>query len=716
MRSEPISHVGIRSDAGQNSWESEPISPVGMHGDAGKNSWESAPFLSVGALRKELAHFGEQSLRQNILAELRMQLRQDLQEVFSNVLDSTSGATGGAAGRRTQSASNSVYRSSLRIRAGSLPDMVGENTVSFGASDGVQAPEGPAPSLKQCWRSTAHLTVPFDAENPPDRQSSSSETSAFYQSQEIECLRPHNHFFAAPPLAAGSMRISKQARKSEARVSRMTLTSPKERAQRKSALHTVARTFNSSSNLPDPCLSHGQTVRLSRELKCTTEASALKRIVYRSALFLENTVSLFIILNAIFMGVQTDYQARNVTEAVPRIFSGMEMFFCAIFTSELLLKLIAYRQRLFFMKDWSWNLFDSLLVAIQLIEVIGMLSAYHDTDEESRSTSPVGNLSFLRLLRALRLLRVLRLIRLLHFIGELAEIINNIYNCLRPFLWTVLLLLIIIYMLAIVFTQIVFAQRFEMRDSPSADWTVDDDLELEHWWGSVARSVFSLYKSILGGIDWDNVVQPLQDHIHPVVPGIIFSVYIAFTLLCMMNIITGTFVNSAMKSAENQKEREFVEFTRGMFKRIDEADVAVVTLSQFHELLEDVQFQYQLGLIGISDADARLLFTLLDKNASGEVEFDKLLANMLRLHQESKFMDIMKLMYVVEGQQQMFEGVNRQESPGRRETSRDSVSVMGSTASQSPRDKAKLSTTDTIPLIGHIQEVEVNDIVRPSLT
>jgi hypothetical protein len=128
----------------------------------------------------------------------------------------------------------------------------------------------------------------------------------------------------------------------------------------------------------------------------------------------------------------------------------------------------------------------------------------------------------------------------------------------------------------------------------------------------------------------------------------------------MMNIITGTFVQSAMQGAEKEKQKDFLESAQNMFTEVDPMDVAIVTRDQYDDMLEDPGFQHQLRLIGVSDMDARLLFRLLDQEGSGEVEFQKLIANMIRMHQGSKFMDIMKLMYVVEGQKRKFEGLTEQ--------------------------------------------------------
>jgi len=76
--------------------------------------------------------------------------------------------------------------------------------------------------------------------------------------------------------------------------------------------------------------------------------------------------------------------------------------------------------------------------------------------------------------------------------------------------------------------------------------------------------------------------------------------------------------------------------------------------------LQDHEFQHQLKTIQVTEREARMLFRLLDHENTGKVDLDKIIANTVRLHQSAKFIDIMKLMYVVEQQQQMFQELNEE--------------------------------------------------------
>merc|ERR1719213_659182 len=62
-------------------------------------------------------------------------------------------------------------------------------------------------------------------------------------------------------------------------------------------------------------------------------------------------------------------------------------------------------------------------------------------------------------------------------------------------------------------------------------------------------TIMTLYQSITGGIDWGDVASPLME-IHPVL-GFLFATYIAVAVLCVLNVVTGVFVENANKIVRN---------------------------------------------------------------------------------------------------------------------------------------------------------------------
>jgi len=424
----------------------------------------------------------------------------------------------------------------------------------------------------------------------------------------------------------------------DADVKRNGFATAKSGKRRLSALERMSKAPKKRSKLN----SFRRARTLNYEMFNTADSSWAQKMCSGIGKFLESSISIFILLNGIFIGVQTDYQARHVTETLPGIFPALEIIFCLIFTMELSIKLSLWRWKFFTMKGvWAWNCFDFFLVFFQIVEVIGLLAAEAQTP--SSATNPVGNVSFLRLLRILRLFRVLRLVRLLHFIGELAMIISSIANCFRALCWTVLLMFMMIYMVAIVITQVVLTHRVTLKNDGH-----EDSVDLKRWWGDLGQATLSLYQATLGGVDWEVVERPMRTEIEwgPLL-SIMFSLYIAFALLAMMNIITGTFVQSALQNAEHERIEDFRFIASDAFKNKDAGaeQYSHIQFDDFERTITDGGFSDWLKSMGIESADARLLFQLLDRDNAQVVDSEKLISNMVRLREGAKFMDIMKLMY-----------------------------------------------------------------------
>lgn len=372
--------------------------------------------------------------------------------------------------------------------------------------------------------------------------------------------------------------------------------------------------------------------------------------------FLEGIIIVLIVLNGVFIGVQTDYQATNLTENTPLFFSIVEITFCVAFTTELLVYLLIYRHHFFIMKGWQWNLFDVVLVIMQLIEVVGIIA---NMNHEGDASGSAFNLSFMRMLRILRLFRILRLVRLLKFIDELAVIISSIGRSFRSLCWTVLLLLMLMYMVGVVLTQIAFTHRVDM------DKDTQGMHEFDQYWGSVLRSVFTLYQATMGGIDWAATITPLESEISPLL-SVAFCLYIAFVLLAVMNVITGTFVQAAVNDAEKDKIQDFLfaaqQAFMGPMARFSSnfSSRAIcpheTSLERFAYLVEG-ELSDWLVQLDVKQEDAKLLFYLLDRKCRGQVNTDELIDSLVRLRKGAQYMDIMKVMYETERQNAMLEAM-----------------------------------------------------------
>merc|ERR1712130_607660 len=122
-------------------------------------------------------------------------------------------------------------------------------------------------------------------------------------------------------------------------------------------------------------------------------------------------------------------------------------------------------------------------------------------------------------------------------------------------------------------------------------------------WGTLFRSMLSLYEAILSGVDWDTLARPLWD-IHPLWV-IAFMLYIAFALLCMMNVITSIFVQAAHDDAERLKDHSFEkQALRALYACREDK----ISRESFEIVVDNTDFHRQMKTIGIAPHEVRCLF------------------------------------------------------------------------------------------------------------
>eukprot|EP00928_Gymnodinium_smaydae_P018284 TRINITY_DN16969_c0_g1_i1.p1 TRINITY_DN16969_c0_g1~~TRINITY_DN16969_c0_g1_i1.p1 ORF type:complete len:633 (-),score=69.19 TRINITY_DN16969_c0_g1_i1:211-2109(-) len=354
----------------------------------------------------------------------------------------------------------------------------------------------------------------------------------------------------------------------------------------------------------------------------------------------------FVVLNAISLGVQTDWQARNVTDETNAGFKAVETLFAIVFTIELLLRLLVYKWDFFKFPHVGWHLFDCLLVGTQLLdEIVFIVVSTQGTSAEGNSGTDDGeqsdmssNMSALRMMRILRLIRVMRLVRVLRLIGELRTMVLSIIGCLRALVWAMMLLFLVMYIVGIYLTQMVLDTRLAARRD---DTPVTEDLSL--FYGSLGSTVVSLYQAITGGEDWKSFLDPLRLDVSAAMTPL-FILYIGFSLLCMLNVITGVFVESALKEAKKDKDTYMMSHVRGLFDRVDVDGSGSITLAEFSDMCDKPEMKEVFKEIETDVAEAKGIFHLLDADNSGTIDPDEFFHGFHRLRGPAKALDLQFLM------------------------------------------------------------------------
>jgi len=140
-----------------------------------------------------------------------------------------------------------------------------------------------------------------------------------------------------------------------------------------------------------------------------------------------------IAVNVVVIGLEYD----GMDDDMATTLNWVNVAFVAVFTAEILLKLLAHRTRFFLI---GWNRFDFAIVVVSIVAVIVNFSVTNAPD-----------LTFVRILRFLRLLRIVRLIKKARRVRVLVE---TLWYSL-PSIGNIALLIVIVYVVfAVVGVQV----------------------------------------------------------------------------------------------------------------------------------------------------------------------------------------------------------------------------------------------------------------------
>lgn len=358
-----------------------------------------------------------------------------------------------------------------------------------------------------------------------------------------------------------------------------------------------------------------------RRTKTSQRDSKLYRLV-NSAAF-DMTLGIAIVLNAIVIGAEVEFKSMPEDERL--IFSGFQFIFFIVFTAELVLRVGAAGLNSYvFGRERYWNYLDVAMVIISVGEVANTVVS------QGKNTKKGG-----AILRIVRMARLIRIVRVLRFSPQLRMLLFMIFESVKSLLWLLLTLVVILYIFSICFTM------------AATDYlTVPDDApppvhgkEIARYFGTIPRSVYSCFKSMTGGQNWGEMLDPLMD-VH-VMYGLLFLAYVAFAVLALLNVVTGVFVDGALAKSSNDRdfvvEREmnqkkaYVENLKELFLESDDDMSGQLSYEEFLAHMRNPKVEAYLNYLNIDTTDITGLFNALDDDESGSISVDEFIANLIVL-------------------------------------------------------------------------------------
>eukprot|EP00930_Biecheleria_cincta_P027136 TRINITY_DN19061_c0_g1_i1.p1 TRINITY_DN19061_c0_g1~~TRINITY_DN19061_c0_g1_i1.p1 ORF type:complete len:268 (-),score=49.44 TRINITY_DN19061_c0_g1_i1:115-918(-) len=177
------------------------------------------------------------------------------------------------------------------------------------------------------------------------------------------------------------------------------------------------------------------------------------------------------------------------------------------------------------------------------------------------------------------------------------------------------------------------------------------DHALLRFFGSLPLSILPLYQAITTGLAWNELSTPLIQEIS-VVSGLVMSLFVAFAMMALMNVVTGVFVEAALKSAKDDHDEFMLCHVRELFEGQDEIDWEC-----FSSHLGNEHMQSFFTAIDVDMSEAESVFKLLDADGSGEIDLDEFLTGCLNLKGPAKAIDTCALLQETRGLTQKLESI-----------------------------------------------------------
>jgi len=321
------------------------------------------------------------------------------------------------------------------------------------------------------------------------------------------------------------------------------------------------------------------------------------------------------------------------------VLQAFQIAFTVLFLGELMIRVLAGGVRIFWGEDWIWSLLDLFIVLSSIWEIVMQI-----VNSQMQGALGVSSLKALRILRLTRIFKTAQVMRIFRFVIALRTLVRSILHTLKALVWAMLLLFLIVYVFAVLFTQTVSGAMVDL------DKTVLELRHVDRYFGSLPYTMLSLFMSITGGVSWEAVITPLG-YISPVW-ACLFLFYIAFTYFAVLNVVTGVFCQSAIESAQNDhltvaqslidNRAAHVQRLRTLFSEI--GTDSCITFHVFEEKMRDPAVKEYFDTLGINVYDVWSFFKLLDVDGGGFVEPEEFFEGCLQFRGQARAIEVGKVL------------------------------------------------------------------------
>jgi len=327
--------------------------------------------------------------------------------------------------------------------------------------------------------------------------------------------------------------------------------------------------------------------------------------------------ALCVIINIVTLTVFVDYQMKHFGD--PRCYH-LDWAFVSVYCAELAMRLSVHRWYFFIGPGCGWNNFDAVLLAVSLHSNI--------TSTFLHSGGPVGGY-FVQPLRILRIFRIFRLMKFMRFASGWDKIFKVLIGSLVHVLGSFLMLAFVFYVVGLIIVQDLGTSMLLRDDAVLQE-------EVRSIFGSVRNGMFTLFRSVFNGDDWNNHFQIIEKA-SPLASAL-FVFFVGFVQISLFNIVSATYILHAQTLLKKDhqtkameqilKQRTQAAQLRNLFERIMDQDGSkTISPKEFQKSLESDHTRAEFMLCGLDIQNAEDFFQLMQKLSNDhEVEIEKFVA------------------------------------------------------------------------------------------
>lgn len=352
------------------------------------------------------------------------------------------------------------------------------------------------------------------------------------------------------------------------------------------------------------------------------QASCVEKLLHNA--YYGYFMSVMIIANVVCFMLQADYMARHWSQEVPAIFDFAELISLVVFVSEISMRIGVHRLRFFYGPSVGKNWFDFSLVSMQVVEAV-LTNVCHAKESDT-----------MQMLKMLRVARILRITRILHLLPEFQMLVLSIVSSIKSLTWVFLLVIIITSVFGVILTQIVTDHKTALgREGMESQEVLDE------YFGSVGVAMLRLYMTISDGMHWAELADPMIEYCSPWT-SIIFIIYSSFVTFCMMNVVTSFFVETALRVAKQDANKNLAADLWHVFAKADGNQDSEISHREFIEHLDEPFMLEYLKKLELSPDHVREshFFELLDSDNSGSLSAFQLMSGCIRLMGPARTLDL----------------------------------------------------------------------------